>query len=93
MTSDINIINKVTELASLLTPVSDIAVLLDIDEDELRSELEVKSSPVAKAYFKAKAETSLKLRRQEIEFAQVGSPVAIQLTASYLAEMKADEEV
>ncbi|MEG1916250.1 MAG: hypothetical protein RR061_06175 [Muribaculaceae bacterium] len=59
----------------------------------LRLELLDKRSLASKTYYKAKAEISLQLRRQEIELANVGSPLAVQLTASYLINMDADEDL
>ena len=86
-------IDHIAELAADLTPPSEIAALLDIDADVLRTELSVKSSPVRAAYMKAKAQTALMLRKQELEFARVGSPLAVQLTGSYLREMSIDEDI
>ncbi len=45
------------------------------------------------AYHYAKADTALKLRKQEIELANVGSPLAVQLTNSYLLNMDSDEDL
>ncbi len=84
-------VHNVRELAEALTPVSDIAALLDVDESTLRDELCNKLSPVRKAYIKGKATTALALRRQELELAKVGSPLAVQLTASYVKDMTIDE--
>ena len=84
-------IENVRELAKALTPVSDIAALLDVDESMLREELSNKLSPLRKAYDKGKATTALALRMQELELAKVGSPLAVQLTASYVKDMTIDE--
>ncbi len=86
------IIERIAGYAADLTPVSEIAALLDINEDMLRLALSETGSEVRRAYLKAKAETAHMLRRQELEFAKVGSPLAIQLTGSYLREMTADED-
>lgn len=86
-------INDIAELAAALTPVEDIAVLLDIDADELRMQLADTSSPVRKAYLKARANTALMLRKQEIELARVGSPLAVQLTNAYLRDMISTEDL
>lgn len=86
------IIDRIAGYAADLTPVSEIAALLDINEDMLRLALSETGSEVRRAYLKAKAETAHMLRRQELEFAKVGSPLAIQLTGSYLREMTADED-
>lgn len=91
--TDTKIIEKVAELAAALTPPTEIAALLDLDEDLLRLELANKDSPLRAAYFRAKAETALMLRRQEIDFARVGSPLAVQMTGSYLRNMTIDEDL
>ena len=84
-------IKQIQELAEALTPVSDIAALLDIDENELREEINYVHSPVRRAYNKGKAKTALALRKQELELARVGSPLAVQLTATYIKDMTIDE--
>ena len=86
-------INEISELAGNLTSLDDIAVLLDIDIDDLRLELANPSSPVRKAYMKARAATALVLRKQEIELAKVGSPLAVQLTNAYLRDMISNEDL
>ena len=83
----------ISELAALLTPISDMAVLLDVDADTLRLDILDRNSPVSRAYYHAKASTALKLRRQEIELANVGSPLAVSLTNGYLLNMDADEDL
>ncbi len=85
-------IDRVAELAADLTPPGEIAVLIGVDADLFRAELAIKGSPAGIAYFRGKAETAHMLRKQEIEFAKVGSPLAVQLTGSYLREMTSDED-
>lgn len=84
---------KVSELAGFLTPISDIAVIMCIDVDVLRMDIRDRANPVSLAYHKAKAETALKLRKQELELANVGSPLAVQLTNGYLLNMDSDEDL
>ena len=76
----------------MLDSVSDMAVLLDVDVDALRLEIRNRNTPCL-AYHYAKADTALKLRKQEIELANVGSPLAVQLTNSYLLNMDSDEDL
>lgn len=85
-------IQKISELASELTPPREIAILMDIDVDTFMAQLANKYSEAHKAYFKAKAETAHMLRKQELEFARVGSPLAVQMTGSFLHDMTADED-
>lgn len=92
MTLSKEVIDRIAELAADLTPPSEIAAILDLDLDLFRMELSIKDSPVRIAYYKAKATTAHVLRKQEIEFAKVGSPLAVQLTGMYLRDMTADED-
>lgn len=85
-------IQKISELASELTPPREIAILMDIDVDTFMAQLANKYSEAHKAYFKAKAETAHMLRKQELEFALVGSPLAVQMTGTFLHDMTADED-
>lgn len=85
-------IQKIAELAAELTPPTEIAVLLGIDIDLFKAELANKHSAAHVAYYKAKAQTAHMLRKQELEFARVGSPLAIQMTGSFLHDMTADED-
>ncbi|MDY3266209.1 MAG: hypothetical protein SOX26_01505 [Phocaeicola sp.] len=86
-------INRIKELASMLTPVSDIAVLMDINERRFREILSDKSHPASLAYRKGKAERALQIRQNELELAEAGSPLAVQLIGSYLRDMDSDEDL
>lgn len=86
-------IKQIEELAAILTPISDMAVLLDVDVDELRNEIRYRKSPASRAYYRAKAETSKRLRQQELELANVGSPLAVQQVRGYLLDMNSDEDL
>ena len=86
-------IDRIKELASMLTPVSDIAVLMDIEERRFRDILSDKSHPASLAYRKGKAERALQIRQNELELAEAGSPLAVQLIGSYLRDMDSDEDL
>ncbi len=92
MTYSQEIIDRIGKLAADLTPPSEIAALLDLDADMLRAEIAMKDSPVRAAYMKNKAATAHMLRQQEIQLARVGSPMAVELTGTYLRDMNADED-
>ena len=86
------IIERIEQLATELTPLAEIAVLVDIDLDILRQEFSRKDSPARLAYFRGKATTANALRKIELEFAKIGSPVAVQQTGEYLRDMTLDED-
>lgn len=87
------LIAKIAELAADLTPIRDIAALLDLKEDVLRCVINDPHSLVRRAYMKARATTARKLRKQELELAEVGSPMAVQMTSMYLRDMLQDEDL
>ena len=77
-------LDRISELAALLTPISDMAVLLDVDADTLRLDILDRNSPVSRAYYYAKASTALKLRRRTGECGQsVGGVVDKRLSVEY----------
>lgn len=86
-------ISQIRDLAAALTPISDIAILMDLDVYQLRDDLADLSNPVSKAYRHAKAETMLSIRRNELQLASMGSPLAVQLAGSYLINMNNDEDL
>lgn len=84
---------KVKEYASLLLSISEIAILIETDEDKLREAILDKTTYLSKAYNLGKMETVLELRRQEIELAKLGSPIGIELTQKYMLDQKINEDV
>lgn len=83
---------QIVELAESLTPVTEIAALIDYPEDKLRLALTDKKSPLRPVYIRAKSATALKLRKRAIELALGGAREAIELTYNYLRDMAADED-
>ncbi len=82
---------KIEELATLLTPVEQVAVLLCLDPHELALQIRDKTTQVSIAYRRGVATTALELRKQEIELAKSGSPLAVQLAHSDLKNLDLDE--
>jgi len=86
-------LDKVKEYASLLLTISEIAILLKMDEDELRESIYIKTSCMGMAYRRGKMETVLELRRQEIDLAKLGSPIGIELIQKYMLDQNLNENV
>jgi hypothetical protein len=84
-------LNKVAEMAGLLFKISDIAIMIDVDTDVLREEITDKHTEVSKRYYHAKLEVIGRLRKQEIEQAELGSNTSIELVSKYINEQKHDE--
>ena len=85
-------IDKIKEYASYLLPIPDIAILIGMDEDELKDAIANKTSGISKAYRLGKAETILEIRKQEVALAKTGSPFAIELMQDYMLDQSRHEE-
>lgn len=85
-------IATIRNCASNLMKIDDIAAILDIDADELRSEIANRHTEVSKEYRKAKAQTILEFRMSELQMARNGSPQAVQLLSQFLNDMNDNEE-
>lgn len=83
---------KIEEYAGYLLTITDMAALMELDPDELKADIANRKTAISKAYRRGKANTVLLLRKQELDLAKVGSPLAVQLTSGYLMEMNDDED-
>ena len=88
--SDIQL-SQIEKMASIFLPVSDIAIVLNIDAQILRADINSIDNPVHNAYLKGKTSSKMKLRSQEMLLAQVGSPLALQNCNNALLDMEDDE--
>ncbi len=85
------IIDRVKELTELLTPISDMAVLLNVPESELRIALLDPENPISHTYREVKAQVALDIRRRDLELAAAGSPTAAEAVNGYFKKMLQDE--
>lgn len=84
-------LEQIEQMASLYLSVTDIATVLDKRPEQLRREIRTKDSPAARAYQKGKTMRKVQLRKQEIQLAQVGSPLALENARLALIDMEDDE--
>lgn len=84
-------LEQIEDFAYNLTPISDIALLLNIDKRLLLEGIADDSSDIYKAYYTGKAKIQLEIRKNEITLAQAGSPQAMQLVDGYLSKMNSEE--
>ena len=84
-------LEKVQEYASLLMNVSDISVLIGVNEDSFREDINNKNTAISIAFRKGQIETVLELRKQEIDMAKLGSPMAVELIQKYIIDQKMSE--
>ena len=79
------------ELVRLMTPIKDIATLLDVPEGQLRLMLGTPGHPLRDTYRRVKAEVQLESRQQILRLAHGGEPNAMMAAYRLLKEMEADE--
>lgn len=84
-------LEQIEQLASLYLSVTDIATVMGVRPEELRKQIRIKDDPVAIAYQKGKTMRKVQLRKQEIQLAQVGSPLALENSRLALIDMEDDE--
>lgn len=80
---------KLLGMARDLTPVSDMALMLDMSVGQLR-ELLGEETSLGREYRRTIAEVSRSIRRNDIEMAKAGSPTAVEHVLSYLEKLSSD---
>ena len=83
--------DQIEEYASLLFSIKEIALLMNMSEIELRGQISNINSEFSQAYYRGKMKTTLLVRKQEIELAKLGSPVAIELMQKYMITQTINE--
>ena len=84
-------LQQIEQMASLYLSISDIAIVLGVNPENLRRDIKVKGSPAEKAYTKGKVSSKVALRKQEMMLAKVGSPLALDSVRRALMDMEDDE--
>ena len=84
------VLNRIRELASMLTPPAEIAAVEDLDEDILKHDIRTHGHPVRRAYLRGYSEAMQKLRRNQLDVAEAGSPMAVATCRQYAKDITAD---
>ena len=84
-------LDQVERLASIYMPITDIALIIEVDASQLRSDIAAKVTEVARRYLRGKALAKVQLRDQEMKLAKVGSPLALENVQNNLLDMEDDE--
>ena len=84
-------LETVEKLSSVFMKISDIALIIEVDEHALRADINNETSEISRRYRRGKASSKLKILEQEMSLAQVGSPLALENTRKALLDMEDDE--
>jgi hypothetical protein len=85
------VLTQIEQYASIYLKISDMAVILDIPAEQLRSAIADRTTEVSKRYHLGKATSKIKLLHQEMQLAYIGSPLALDNTSRNLMDMEDDE--
>ncbi len=84
-------LEKIEQFAQLYTKPSEIAIYLDVPEEEFKADIASEGHPARKAYIRGKLSQKLEIRKQIATLARVGSPAAIEMSEKALLDMEDDE--
>ncbi len=87
-----DLLNQITGYARDLTPIEEMAALLDLSETELRQDVNTLGHPARKAFLSGYSKTALELRRMNIDMVKTGSPAADDACRMYMKRMISDIE-
>lgn len=83
-----DLLTKIQDLSSKLTPPREISALLDIDETEFKADINTPGNPARRAFMCGYSKTALRLRKQNLELVDAGSPAADEACRSYLRRVE-----
>ena len=84
-------LTTIEQLAALYITPTEIAITLDVPEEEFKSDIAMADTPVRKAYLKGKLSQKIAIRKQMAMLARVGSPAALEMSERALLDMEDDE--
>lgn len=84
-------LQQIKEMAAELMRPEHIALLIGVDQDELKRHIKHRGSPAYLAYETGKAETIRELRRQELKLAKLGSPLAVEMVHRFIVDQEQNE--
>ena len=84
-------LEQVEKLSSIYMKISDIALIIEVEPEQLRAEISNESTEVSRRYRRGKATSKAELLAQEMQLAKVGSPLALQNAQNNLLDMEDDE--
>ena len=84
-------LQQIEQYASIYLKISDMAVILGIPAEVLRSDIADRTTEVSQRYLRGKAASKVNLHQQGMMLAQVGSPLAIENAHRNLLDMEDDE--
>ena len=84
-------LTAIEQFATICTRPTEIAIMLDLPEEEFKADIAMADNPARRAYIKGKLSTKTEIRKQMVMLARVGSPAAIEMMERAVLDMEDDE--
>lgn len=84
-------LDYVEKLARIYMKISDIALIIEVMPESLRADIADDTTEVSRRYRRGKAASKVKILKQEMQLAEVGSPLALENVHRNLLDMEDDE--
>ena len=84
-------LKDIEDLAGLFLSPEEIAILIDVDEDEFTNLVAAKKGPVYTAYFRGKTLSKRDIHANVVKMAKHGSPQAEELAREMIVQQKSAE--
>jgi hypothetical protein len=84
-------LNELADLAAVIMPVNDIAIILGCETNELKDLINNDQSAEHKAYYKGKLKAKAELNKSQIQLAKQGSQAAASLCAKLIIQQENSE--
>lgn len=84
-------LKTIEQMAALYLRPSEIAIAIDVPEEEFKSDIAMAESEVRRAYLRGKLTQKMEIRKQMAMLARVGSPAALEMSERALLDMEDDE--
>ena len=81
----------IESLAAICTKPTEIAITIDVPEEQFKSDISIAGNPARTAYIKGKISTKTEIRKQMVMLARVGSPAAVDMLNDAILDMEDDE--
>lgn len=84
-------LDVIERMAAIYMKPSEIAIVLDVPEEEFKADIAISASEAHKRYLKGKISQKVEIRKQLAMLARVGSPAALEMSERILLDMEDDE--
>lgn len=81
----------IEQMSAIYMKPSEIAIVLDVPEEEFKQDIAMADSDAHKFYIKGKISQKVEIRKQMAMLARVGSPAALEMAERALLDMEDDE--